>query len=103
MEQKEEEEREEELKEEEQKTRSGHAEGLLVGALVVTLPGTASLAYSVLRRPIRERKIPGSNPSCNGIFPGRVITNDFKIGTPVVTLAPGIIGSTLGLVGPMSV
>ena len=42
----------------------------------------------VVRRPPRERKIPGSNPACAGIFLGSSHTNDFKIGTPVATL-PG--------------
>ena len=48
---------------------------------------TASLAQW-LRRPPRERKIPGSNPACAGIFPGSSDTSDLKIGTPVATL-PG--------------
>ena len=48
---------------------------------------TASLAYWVWRPP-RERKIPGSNPACDGIFPGSSHTSDSKIGTLVVTL-PG--------------
>ena len=42
----------------------------------------------VVRRPPRERKIPGSNPACAGIFSGSSQTSDFKIGTPVATL-PG--------------
>ena len=43
----------------------------------------------VVRRPPRERKIPGSNPACAGIFGGGSShTSDFKIGTPVATL-PG--------------
>ena len=42
----------------------------------------------VVRRPPRERKIPGSNPACAGIFPGSSHTSDSKIGTPVATL-PG--------------
>ena len=42
----------------------------------------------VVRRPSRERKIPGSNPACAGIFSGSSHTSDFKIGTPVATL-PG--------------
>ena len=41
------------------------------------------------RRPPRERKIPGSNPVCDGIFPGSSHTSDLKIGTPVATL-PGV-------------
>ena len=40
----------------------------------------------VVRRPPRERKIPGSNPA--GIFSGSSHTSDLKIGTPVATL-PG--------------
>ena len=57
----------------------------------------------VVRRQPRELKNPGSNPACAGIFfRGRVIP---------VTLAPqwlpcqapGVIGSALGLVGPVSI
>ena len=40
------------------------------------------------RRPPRERKIPGSNPVCAGIFSGSSHNSDLKIGTPVPTL-PG--------------
>ena len=40
----------------------------------------------VVRRPPRERKIPGSNPASAGIFAGSSHTSDFKIGTPVATL-----------------
>ena len=69
-----------------------------------SLSATASLAQW-LRRPPRERKIPGSNPPCAGIFSGSSHTSDFKIGTPVAIpcQAPGVIGSALGLVGPVSV
>ena len=42
----------------------------------------------VVRRPPREREIPGSNPACAGIFSGSSHTSDLKIGTPVATL-PG--------------
>ena len=48
---------------------------------------TASLAWW-LRRPPRERKVPGSNPAGAGIFSGSSHTSDLKIGTPVATL-PG--------------
>ena len=48
---------------------------------------TASLAQW-LRRPPRERKVPGSNPACDGIFSGSSHTSDLNIGTPVATL-PG--------------
>ena len=40
----------------------------------------------VVRRPPRERKIPGSNPACTGIFSRSSHTSDLKIGTPVATL-----------------
>ena len=63
---------------------------------------TASLALW-LRRPPRERKIPGSNPACDGIFSGSSHTSDLKTGTPVTCQAPDVIGSVLGLVGPVSV
>ena len=46
------------------------------------------LAGLVVRRPPRERKIPGSNPACAGIFSGSSHTSDSNIGTPVATL-PG--------------
>ena len=41
-----------------------------------------------VRRPPRERKIPGSNPACAGIFLGSSHTSDLNIGTPVATV-PG--------------
>ena len=52
------------------------------------LPTTDRLVGVVVRRPPRERKVPGSNPACVGIFSGSSHTSDFKIGTPVATL-PG--------------
>ena len=42
----------------------------------------------VVRRPPRERKVPGSNPAGVGISSGSSHTSDFKIGTPVASL-PG--------------
>ena len=42
----------------------------------------------VVRRPPRERKVPGLNLACAGIFSGSSHTSDFKIGTPAATL-PG--------------
>ena len=46
------------------------------------------LSSDGIRRPPRERKIPDSNPACDGIFSGSSHTSDSKIGTPVATL-PG--------------
>ena len=43
---------------------------------------------STLRHPPRERKVPGSNPACDGIFSGSSHTSDLNTGTPVATL-PG--------------
>ena len=40
----------------------------------------------VVRRPPRERRIPGSNPACAGIFSWSSHTSDLKIGTPVANL-----------------
>ena len=55
----------------------------------------------VVRRPPRERKIPGSNP---GFFRGRVIPVTQKLALQWLPCqAPGVIGSALGLVGPVSV
>ena len=53
---------------------------------VCTLPLGSLVKW--LRRPPRERKIPGSNPACARIFPGSSHTGDLKIGTPVANL-PG--------------
>ena len=54
----------------------------------VTAPVTHRFVGLVVRHPPRERKIPGSNPACVGIFSGSSHTSDSKIGTPVATL-PG--------------
>ena len=63
---------------------------------------TNRLAGLVFRRPCRARKLWGSSPACDGIFPGPSPTSDLKIGTPVATLpALGVIASALGLVGPL--
>ena len=51
-------------------------------------PSTSDrLVGLVVRRPPRERKIPGSNPACGRIFSGSSHTSDLKIGTPVATLS----------------
>ena len=55
---------------------------------LLTLQKAPFFIELVVRRPPRERKIPGSNPACAGIFSGSSHTSDSKIGTPVATL-PG--------------
>ena len=40
----------------------------------------------VVRRPPQERKVPGWNPACAGIFSGSSHTSDLNIGTSVATL-----------------
>ena len=45
---------------------------------------------------------PGFESRLRRDFSGSSPTSDFKIGTPVAAL-PGILGSALGLVGPVSV
>ena len=40
----------------------------------------------VVKRPPRERKIPGSNPTWTRIFLGSSHTSDLKIGSPVASL-----------------
>ena len=66
----------------------GQSVGLSLSlSLSLSLWLTASLTWW-LRRPPRERKIPGSNPGYAQNFPGSSHTSDFKIGTPVATL-PG--------------
>ena len=74
------------------------------GTLLATLPDTASLALW-LGRPSHEWKIQGLNPTCAGIFLGSSHISDLKFGTPaaIPCQAPGIIGSVLGLAGPVSV
>ena len=58
----------------------------------------------VVRCPARERKILGSNPAGGGIFSGSSHTSDFKLALQWLPCqAPGVIGSALGLVGPVSV
>ena len=55
----------------------------------------------VVKRPPRERKIPGSNPAWDGIFSGSSHTSDLKLALQWLPCqAPGVIGSALGLVGP---
>ena len=58
----------------------------------------------VVRHLPRERKIPGSNSACTGIFRGRVIPVTQKLALQCLPcLAPGVIGSALGLVSLVSV
>ena len=49
---------------------------------------SSGLVGLVVRRLPRERKVPGSNPACAGIFSRSSHTSDLKIGIPVATL-PG--------------
>ena len=51
-----------------------------------TFPLCDRLVRLVVRRPPRERKVPGSNLACAGIFSGSSHTSDLNIGTPVATL-----------------
>ena len=51
-----------------------------------TVPHSDRLDGLVVRRPPRERKMPGSNPACAEISSGSSHTSDLKIGTPVATL-----------------
>ena len=60
---------------------------LIATWMVSCIRGTASLAWWLKHLP-RERKIPGLNPACAGIFSVSSHTSDLKIGTPVATL-PG--------------
>ena len=75
----------------------------LLSPVFLSYLSTASMA-EWLRRPPRERKTRGSNPACDGIFPGRVILVTSKLALQRLPCqAPGIIGSVLGLAGPVSV
>ena len=75
--------------------------------LVVKVPSSTAdrLVGLVVRRPPRERKIPGSNPACAGIFfLGPVIPVTSKLALQWLPCqAPGVIGLALGLVGPVSI
>ena len=51
-------------------------------------PSSYRLVGLVVKASARERKVPGSNPACAGIFSGSSHTIDLNIGTPVATL-PG--------------
>ena len=61
---------------------------LMSGVMVSMSAVYNRLVGLVVRRPPRERKVPGSNSPCAGIFSGSSHTSDLKIGTPVATL-PG--------------
>ena len=75
--------------------------GLLLLLLLLSLNLLVGL---VVRRPPRERKIPGSNPDCAGFFRSRVIPVTLKSALQWLPCqAPGVLGSALGLVGPVSV
>ena len=54
--------------------------------IVLELPPVHRLVGLAVRRLPRERKVPGSNPACAGIFSGSSHTCDLNIGTPVATL-----------------
>ena len=80
----------------------------------LSLPITVSICLyvSVFRPPRRpngkasprERKVPGSNRACGGTFRGRVIPVTQKLAFQWLPCqAPGVMGSALGLVGPVSV
>ena len=58
----------------------------------------------VVRCPPRERKIPVRIPFAPGFFRGRVIPVTSKLALQwLPCMAPGVIGSALGLIGPVSV
>ena len=60
--------------------------------------------YRVVNLILHERKIRSPNPACNVIFRDRVIPVTSKLALQWLSCqAPGVIGSSLGLVGPVSV
>ena len=61
--------------------------GSLLSNYLARLTALNRLVGLAVRRPPRERKIPGSNPACTGIFSGSSHTSDLKIDTPVATLS----------------
>ena len=68
---------------------------------------TFGLTLNIIVKPTRRTPVVGlvvksfAPRACAGIFPGSSHTSDLKIGTPLKE--PGVIGSVLGLVGPVSV
>ena len=71
---------------------------------VITLLFADRLVGLVVRRPPREWKIPGSNPAGAGIFLGRVIPVTQNLALQWLPCqVPGVKGSALGLVSPVSV
>ena len=76
------------------------------GRVVTGVPSLKSQVGLSLKTPHwpRERKIPGSNPACAWIFSGSNHTSDFKLALQWLPCqTPGVIGSALGLVSPVSV
>ena len=74
------------------------------GRLSVVYVHPNHLVGLVVRRPPQDRKIPGSNPACAGIFSESSIPVTQKLALQSLPCqAPGVIGSALGLVGPVSV
>ena len=64
------------------KESRGISQVLQCPVVLATLKATVNrLVGLVVRRPPRERKIPGSNPAYAGIFSGSSHTRDLKIGT----------------------
>ena len=71
-------------------------------------PASSYLIYPVVwltvGAPLQMSQPPASTQSCRDFFSGSSHTSDLKIGTPGLPChAPGVIGSALGLVGPVSV
>ena len=63
-----------------------------------------SLVGLVVKASASGTEDPGFESHLRRDFSGSTDTSDLNIGTPVATFqAPGIIGSALGLVGPVSV
>ena len=72
-------------------------------ALLPPPPPPSPSLSRVQTTPPRERKTRGSITACRRDFFGSGQTSDLKIGTRVAAChAPGVTGSVLGLVGPVS-
>ena len=76
-------------------TMTTRAKTIMISLMIILwhiLHTSASIPWRcvglVVRRPPRERKVPGSKPDCAGIFSRLSHTSDLNIGTPVATL-PG--------------
>ena len=86
---------------------SSHTSGLHIATLVATMPGAlrkCSLFGLVVKVSVTRAEDPGFESRLRRDFPGSSHSSDLKLTLQWLSCqAPGVIGSVLGLVGPVSV